>query len=359
MPSGDNDTPERAEADFASEWQQAVIDARYNHPSIVMWVPFNEGWGQYDTARHASGQVDGAYDPTRLVNDASGWTDAGVGDVHDIHAYPGPACRPSSARAPRCSASSAAWACRCAATPGRTRRTGATSASRALPNSSRPTWTCRAAPAARRQGALRGDLHADHRRRDRGQRPDDLRPRGRQDPEATLRPFTGRSTALPLVRTVLPTSDGRAKLALRTDERPGGDGRRRVRRRRVADGRGRVRQRHARRPGPHRVDDPAIWLRRGFEWAGGHRRPAPRLHHDEDAEIFINGVLAARLSGYTTGYVLAPIAREALEALQGSKNVLAVHCQQTGGGHRRGDGAVNARARRWALGAGRWALGAS
>jgi hypothetical protein len=81
-------------------------------------------------------------------------------------------------------------------------------------------------------------------------------------------------------------------------------------------------------------DGPAIWLRRGFELPADTDRSALRLrlHHDEDAEVYINGVLAARLSGYTTGYVLAPIAREALEALQGSKNVLAVHCQQTGGG---------------------------
>jgi hypothetical protein len=60
----------------------------YNHPSIVMWVPFNEGWGQYDTARIVTMTKDA--DPTRLVNNASGWTDKGVGDVKDIHAYPGP-----------------------------------------------------------------------------------------------------------------------------------------------------------------------------------------------------------------------------------------------------------------------------
>ncbi len=54
-----------------------------------MWVPFNEGWGQYDTPRIVD--LIKEYDPTRLVNNASGWTDRGVGDVHDIHRYPGPA----------------------------------------------------------------------------------------------------------------------------------------------------------------------------------------------------------------------------------------------------------------------------
>jgi len=66
-----------------------MIDSLYNHPSIVMWVPFNEGWGQYDTARIADWIKQ--LDPTRLVNNASGWADRGVGDVQDVHSYPGPA----------------------------------------------------------------------------------------------------------------------------------------------------------------------------------------------------------------------------------------------------------------------------
>ena len=92
-----------------------------------MWVPFNEGWGQYDTAAHRRSWIK-EYDPTRLVNNASGWTDRAVGDVHDMHAIPAPARRRRSRRAPRCSASSAAWACRSTATPGRARRTGAIAA---------------------------------------------------------------------------------------------------------------------------------------------------------------------------------------------------------------------------------------
>jgi hypothetical protein len=54
-----------------------------------MWVPFNEGWGQFDTARITD--LIREIDPTRLVNSASGWTDRGTGDVHDVHSYPGPA----------------------------------------------------------------------------------------------------------------------------------------------------------------------------------------------------------------------------------------------------------------------------
>jgi len=88
MPSADSKTPE-SKRQFEIE-HKAMIDALYNHPSIVMWVPFNEGWGQYDTAR-ITGWIKN-YDPSRLVNSASGWTDYGTGDVFDIHAYPGPSC---------------------------------------------------------------------------------------------------------------------------------------------------------------------------------------------------------------------------------------------------------------------------
>jgi len=65
-----------------------MIDAFGNHPCIVMWVPFNEGWGQFDTAAIVSWLK--KHDPTRLVNNTSGWIDRGVGDVNDIHKYPGP-----------------------------------------------------------------------------------------------------------------------------------------------------------------------------------------------------------------------------------------------------------------------------
>ncbi|HEU5358229.1 MAG TPA: galactose-1-epimerase [Gemmatimonadales bacterium] len=89
MPSADNRTAaERTE--FRKELSR-VVDALDTHPSIVMWVPFNEGWGQWNPA--ATREVTAwlkRRDPSRLVDDASGWTDAGVGDVHDIHTYPGP-----------------------------------------------------------------------------------------------------------------------------------------------------------------------------------------------------------------------------------------------------------------------------
>ncbi len=86
MPSGNNDTA-AGRAEFREELAH-VVDALRDHPSIIMWVPFNEGWGQHDTRDIVAWLK--AHDPSRLVDDASGWTDRGVGDVMDMHDYPGP-----------------------------------------------------------------------------------------------------------------------------------------------------------------------------------------------------------------------------------------------------------------------------
>lgn len=62
-----------------------MINRLYNHPSIVMWVIHNEGWGQYESA--ALTRWVKAIDPTRWVNGVSGWLDQNVGDTYDIHSY--------------------------------------------------------------------------------------------------------------------------------------------------------------------------------------------------------------------------------------------------------------------------------
>jgi hypothetical protein len=83
----DRATDPEAARQFETELLR-MVHAHINHPSIVMWVPFNEGWGQFDTPRIAA-RVRAA-DPSRLVDAASGWYDRGVGDVVDIHTYPDP-----------------------------------------------------------------------------------------------------------------------------------------------------------------------------------------------------------------------------------------------------------------------------
>src|SRR5581483_7894970 len=60
----------------------------HNHPCVVVWIPFNEGWGQFDTNEVLAWTKE--RDRSRLVDGPSGWTDRGAGDMHDVHVYPGP-----------------------------------------------------------------------------------------------------------------------------------------------------------------------------------------------------------------------------------------------------------------------------
>src|SRR5699024_4176916 len=96
MPNGDKHI-DRGEEDINRVAQSAydfkkelgeMIDQFDSHPSIVTWVPFNEGWGQFNTEQIA--EMVKEMDPSRLVDAPSGWQDRGVGDMHDIHSYPGP-----------------------------------------------------------------------------------------------------------------------------------------------------------------------------------------------------------------------------------------------------------------------------
>ena len=64
---------------------EATVDALRCHPCIGCWVPFNEGWGQFDAA--GAVQALRTRDDTRLVDEASGWYDQGGGDVHSLHNY--------------------------------------------------------------------------------------------------------------------------------------------------------------------------------------------------------------------------------------------------------------------------------
>jgi hypothetical protein len=77
---------------------------------------------------------------------------------------------------------------------------------------------------------------------------------------------------------------------------------------------------------------PDIWLRQAFDWAGG---PADGLYlvlaHDEDATIFINGAEAASMPRFSTGYVMVPVSANGAKALTPGRNVIAVRCRQTQG----------------------------
>lgn len=77
-----------SEAYYKKEWK-AIMDATHNFPSIVVWTPFNEAWGQFKTVEITKWTKQ--YDPSRLVNSASGGNFYEVGDLMDLHNYPDPA----------------------------------------------------------------------------------------------------------------------------------------------------------------------------------------------------------------------------------------------------------------------------
>lgn len=78
----------RSNAEGRKEWTnecEETVRALYNHPSIIVWVPFNEGWGQFDAKKITS--LIRSLDDTRLIDEASGWYDQKGGDFKSVHNY--------------------------------------------------------------------------------------------------------------------------------------------------------------------------------------------------------------------------------------------------------------------------------
>lgn len=84
----DRDRTAESESIYKHEWK-AIMQANYNSPCIVTWVPFNEGWGQFKTEEITHWTME--CDPSRLVNCASGGNFSSAGHIIDLHNYPIPA----------------------------------------------------------------------------------------------------------------------------------------------------------------------------------------------------------------------------------------------------------------------------
>jgi hypothetical protein len=347
MPSGDREAGNRARAQIRRSPEsieiynrelKAMIDARRNHPCIVMWVPFNEGWGQFDTERVTKWVKE--YDPSRLVNCASGWNDFPVGDVHDIHVYRGPGSpKPEEKRAAVLGEfgglglplkghtwveSDKNWG-----------YGGALNDKEELtqtyldlidrlhpligdPGLSAAIYTQTTDVEVEVNGLMTYD-------REVVKMPVDQISAAHQrlhTPPPVLRELVPTSQKEP--QTWQYTTDKWADDWFKTDFNdaawktgPGGFG---------TNG----------TPGAvvrteWKTDD--IWIRRSFELP--EKLPGEirlRLHHDDDAEVYINGVLAARLTGFARDYETKRMRLEALAALRPGKNVIAVHCHQVRGG---------------------------
>jgi beta-galactosidase/beta-glucuronidase len=91
----DKKRTDESKENFRREWRE-IMDLCMSNPSVVVWTPFNEAWGQFDTEIIAG--ITKQYDPSRLVNPASGGNHRDCGDIQDSHSYPQPGFKAYDAR---------------------------------------------------------------------------------------------------------------------------------------------------------------------------------------------------------------------------------------------------------------------
>lgn len=326
---------EQSAQNFKDEWGK-IIDSLRSHPCIVMWVPFNEGWGQANTVELT--KFTKRIDPSRLVNCASGGNDFPVGDVIDVHRYPGPfAPKPTADRAAVLGEFGGLglpleghtwqgkdnWGYRSFTKNDELQR-----AYVGLLGALRPMIAQGVSAAVYTQTTdveieVNGLMTYD---------------RAVLKMDADVIANAARKLYLPppKVTTIVPTSEQTAQTWRYTTDKP-------------ADGwQKRDFDDSSWKSGPGGFGEPStpgsvvktnwktndIWLRREVDvkaFTAIHEL-ALRIHHDEDTEVFLNGELIAKTTGYTTQYIEVPLDQKAVELLKGGKNTLAVHCKQTGGG---------------------------
>jgi hypothetical protein len=309
-------------------------------------VPFNEGWGQFDTGRIVD--YTRKLDPTRLVDNASGWTDRGVGDVHDWHVYPGPASpQPEETRA---------------AVLGEFGGLG-------LPVEGhtwqpKGNWGYRSfTDAAALENAYVDLLSKTHRligkpglsaavytqTTDVEIEVNGLLTYDRAVIKVDATRVAAAAKALhgppPQVVTLVPDARTQPATWKYTTDKPA-DGWQTAAFDDAAWKTGQAGFGAANPPGSvvkTEWNTPEIWVRRAFDLPAGVTLTDPQLamHHDEDAEVYLNGVLAVTVTGYTTAYDEFPITREAAASLKPGKNTIAIHVKQTGGGQYIDAGLVN------------------
>jgi len=343
MPNGDKhirgrDSDLKRSDESARQFElelKRVINAFHNHPCIVMWVPFNEGWGQYDTGRIVNFIKE--LDPTRLVNNTSGWIDRGVGDVHDIHRYPGPAAPPAEENRAAVLGEfgglglpvkghtwrdEKSWSYR-----GYKRREELTEAYLALLENLRSLIGGGLCAGVYTQTTdveieINGLMTYD-------------RAMIKIDVEKTAAANRRLYLPPPITKTIVPTSQRQGQSWRYTTSKPG-DGWQRAGFDDSAWQKGRGGFGTEGTPGAvvgTEWKSSDIWLRRTFELENKKlSRPQLSIHHDEDAEVYINGRLVAKLEGYTSSYIRAGLDEKARKALRVGPNCLAVHCTQTTGG---------------------------
>jgi len=332
MPSGGGQTSPVAARQFEAELQ-AMVEGLANHPAVIMWVIFNEGWGQYDTERLTARVRE--LDPTRLVDSVSCIAPEGVGDVIDDHPYWIPrAPKPDGRRA----LVIGEFGGRALVVPGHV-----ISETRVFGH---PGGTVLASPweftthyvqllrhvfeekeksglsaaictqLTDIEGECNGFLTYD-------------RAVAKVDLDQVAAANQGRLPPPRCFRALSPTAEKQPVPWRYTTERP------------QADWYKAGFDASAWKEGPAPLGasprertpwkTPNVWMRREFE-ISDEPLVLPQLmaHHALDAEVYINGILAAKLSGYTIEYQEYEIRPEARASLRPGKNLLAVHAFHSG-----------------------------
>jgi len=334
MPNAFNNTRE-----YRSQWEaelKRMVEGLWNHPSIIMWVVFNESWGQWDETPRITNEVK-AMDPSRLVNNASGWNDSGAGDIVDAHHYPDPRSpKPEPKRAAVCGEFGGVWVAPVGhlwKRPGHVYRSTQCFAQ----GTERYVELVRQAHDLRSDPGMSAFVYCeitDQETEIAGLVSFD-RAVFKLDPDRVARANRGEFPSRPAPFVLAPTAEGAPVEWRYTFESPGGswfgagydDG---------AWERGPAGFGNAEaRGGTVRTEwtGTDLWARRAFDLESvPEGEVVLNLHHDEAVEVYINGVLALREHGFTGGYVDHAISPEARRTLKKGRNVLAIHVGQTEGG---------------------------
>ena len=330
-------------AQFKTEWQRIIAQNR-NSPSIIVWTPFNEGWGQHATASIVD--FTKSIDDSRPVDEASGWNDAGSGDIADFHSYPNPKTR---------------------APDGKRATVNGEFGGLGLPikdhvwnpdtnfdyGKERNVWDFTRSYQKMMQSAnaLRDNSQASAfvytQLTDVEQETNGLLTYDRKIVKPIINVAAaatrGKFVKLPPnpLAEIITTSRGTGHIWSYTTSKPadnwtqagfdakswkkgaagfGGND--------MPDKPNGVRESKVRTP----WKTPDIWIRREIELPAQLPKNLSFLcGHDEDVEIYINGVLAAQEAKYTTSYAEIPMTAQGRAALKPGKNIIAAHCHQVEG----------------------------
>jgi beta-galactosidase/beta-glucuronidase len=333
MPSM-RDKPDDAQAKQFEHELHRMIEGRRNHPSIVMWVVFNEGWGEHDVPRLTAAVKE--MDPTRLVSNASGWTDMNVGDIVDMHHYPDPSMpKPEEARAAVLGEfgglglgieghtwSTKSWSYRGVGGPEQLTSAYERMLAKAWRLKDRGLNAVIYTQITDVETEMNGLLTYD-------------RQVVKPDVQRMAAVNSGHIEQFPEPKVIVATSEEKPAQWHYTLDKPADDWTKPA----FDDS--------AWKQGPGGFGTAGtpgavigttwnthdIWLRREIDLPETKLAdPQLRLHHDDDVEVYLNGVLALKEPGYVGEYQPFPITPEAKAALKPGKNVIAIHCHQNAGG---------------------------